>query len=102
MRLPLPVGTFRIILKMCRRLTVCVEGEMLVIEIQRGVVKIGHILPVLGGRSIVLVGALIDVFDTVIEQPVGNQSLFLACDMLAIECDQSSFPFLVESLRHIS
>ncbi|MNJ54409.1 hypothetical protein D3C77_498460 [compost metagenome] len=102
MGLPLPIGPFRIIHEMLRCLALCIEGKMLVIEVQLRVIKVGHILPVLRGCSIMLVGALIGVFNTVVEQPVGNQSLFLARDMFAIECDQSSLTFSIESFRNIS
>lgn len=91
MEAALPGNAFEVAgFEVVRRIAAGVEREMLVIEVDVGIVEIRVVLPVRLVSGFVLVNALVLVGDLVVEQPVGDQALLLALDDLAVSRSESA------------
>ena len=77
------------------RLSLFVEREMLVIEVDLRVEKIGTILPMMLGGGIMLIGAFVLVVDSMIEEPVGYHPLLFTFDDLAIGGENAPPPVAI-------
>ena len=88
----LPVHPVEVADELLRRLPVPVEREVLVVDRDARVVEVRVVLPVVGVGGVDLVGALVDVLDPVVEEPVGDEPLALRLHHLAGQRAEAALP----------
>ena len=87
---PLPLHPGQVILEVLGRFALFVQGEVLVVQLCVGVIEVGEVLPMMLGGGVVFVGALVLIVHPAVEQPIGDDTLFLALDDVAFGREEAT------------